>query len=116
MVTFFLVPVKLGTEGESSVLRVLRADGIVPLTMKGISDEVEGAQLRIRHENACRIALAILDGSNVQSFVGGGMRDQLNDRFQRRGRFGPPVDGDAGKEPMFDLVPRARWQEDNGRR
>ena len=72
---------RLGTELKSSVLGILGFDGIVPLTMKGISDEVEGAQFRIRDENACRIALAILDGSDVQAFFGGGVGDQLNDRF-----------------------------------
>ncbi len=62
-------------------LGILGFDSIVPLTMKGISDEVEGTQFRVRNDDACGIALAILDGSDVQAFFGGGVGDQLNDRF-----------------------------------
>ena len=65
---------------------------------------------------AGRIRLAVLEGSDVQSFLGGGMGDQLNHRFQRRERFGAPVDGDERKEAMLDLVPTARWQGDNAPR
>jgi hypothetical protein len=83
MGTFFLVSVKRATAVEPFDLCVLGLDGIVPLTMKGISDEVEGAQFSVGDDDACGIVLAVLDGSNVQSFFGGGVGDQLNDGFQR---------------------------------
>src|SRR6266852_2734188 len=35
------------------------------------------------------------------------MGDQLNHSFQRNKGFGAPVDGNEGKESMFDLVPFA---------
>jgi hypothetical protein len=76
--------------------------------MKGVSHDVEGPQFRIGDSDACRIGLAILDSRHLQSFFGGGMGDQLNDCFQRRQGLSPPVDGNERKEPMFDLVPRAR--------
>ena len=86
----------------------MRLDGVVPLAMKGISDDVEGVELGVGDGDARRIGMAVLEGSDVQSFFGGRMRDQLNDGFQRRERVGTPVDGNEGKEAVFDLVPRAR--------
>jgi hypothetical protein len=75
--------------------------------MKAIPDDVEGLELSIRDGETGRIRLAVLDGGDVQSFLGGRMRDQLNDRFQRGERFGTPVDGNERKEAMFDRVPFA---------
>jgi hypothetical protein len=75
--------------------------------MKGISDDVEGLEFGVGNGDASRIRLAVLDGSDVQSFLGGRMRDQLNDGFQGDERFGTPVDGNERKEPVFDLVPFA---------
>ena len=76
--------------------------------MKGSSDDVESLEFGVGNSDARRIGMAVLDGSDVQSFFGGRMRDQLNDGFQRRERFGTPVDGNEGKEAVFDLVPTAR--------
>jgi hypothetical protein len=47
-----------------------------------------------------------------------GMRDQLNHRFQRDERSGPPVNGNERKEAMLDLVPCAggRWRMRHGDR
>ena len=85
----------------------MRLDGVVPLAMKGISDDVEGVELGVGDGDARRIGMAVLEGSDVQSFFGGRMRDQLNDGFQRRERVGTPVDGNEGKESMFNCVPLA---------
>ena len=94
----------------------MRFDSVVPLAMKGIADDVKGLEFGVSDAEACRIRLAILDGNHVQSFLGGGMRDQLNDGFQRRERLGAPGDGNERKKAMFDLVPTARWQADNAPR
>src|SRR5260370_22030631 len=75
--------------------------------MKGITDDVEGLEFSVRDGETRRIRLAVLDGGDVQSFLSGRMRDQLNDRFQRGERFGTPVDGNERKEAMLDLVPFA---------
>ena len=85
----------------------MRFDGIVPLAMKGITDEVEGLEFGVADGETRRIRLAVLDGGDVQSFLGGRMRDQLNDGFQRGKRCGTPVDGNERKEAMLDLVPFA---------
>ena len=40
------------------------------------------------------------------------MRDEFNNCFQGDQRFGTPIEGDVGKEPMFDLVPfTGSWGE-----
>ena len=36
------------------------------------------------------------------------MRDEFNHRFQGNQGLGAPIEGDVGKEPMFDLVPFTR--------
>ena len=83
----------------------MRLKGIIPLAVKIISGDMKSFEFLIANFDASRIAVAVLDGSDRESFIGGRMRDQLNDRFQRDQRFGTPVDGDVGKEPMFNLVP-----------
>jgi len=62
-------------------------------------------EFNVGNGDARRIGAAVLDGSDSQSFFSGCMRDQLNDGFQRREWFGTPVDGNEGKEAVFDLVP-----------
>src|SRR2546421_11572243 len=82
--------------------------------MKVIADDVEGLELSVGDGETRRIRLAVLDRSDGQSFLGGRMRDQLNDGFQRRERLGTPIDGNEGKEALLDLDPfaggrRRRW-------
>ena len=87
----------------------MRVDDGVPLAVKGIADDSESLELGVGDDDACRIRLAVLDGCDVQSASRGGrMRDQCNTGFQRGEWFGTPLDGHAGKEAVFDLVPRAR--------
>ena len=89
--------------------------GVIPLPMERISDDVQRRQFFVGHFDASRIRVGVLDGSDDQSFLGGSMGNQFNDCFQRGQRLGAPVDGDVGKESMFDLVPRGtvpggKWQ------
>jgi hypothetical protein len=44
------------------------------------------------------------------------MRDELKNDLKGGEGFGSPVDRNEGKESMFDLVPTARLQVDNGPR
>ena len=74
--------------------------------MKGIADDSEGLALGVGDDDACRIRLAVLDGGDAQSFCGGRLRDQFKNGFQRGEWFGTPIDGNAGKEAVFDLVLR----------
>ena len=75
--------------------------------MKIVSGDVKSLEFLIAHFDASWIGVGVLDGSDDQSFLGGGMRDEFNDRFKRDQGLGTPVNGDVGEEPMFDLVPFA---------
>lgn len=87
--------------------RILWLEGVIPLAMKIVSGDVKSLEFLIAHFDASRIGVGVLDGSDDQSFLGGGMRNKLNDRFKRDQGLGTPVDGDGGEEPMFDLIPFA---------
>ena len=76
--------------------------------MKVITHDVEGLEFSVGDGETGWIGLGVLDRRDMQSFLGGRMRDQLNDGFQRGEWFGPPIDGNEGKEAMFDFVPFAR--------
>jgi hypothetical protein len=87
----------------------LRFDDVVPLAMKEFAHDIEGLELGVGDDDACRIRLAVLDGCDLQSASRGGrMRDQFNHGFQRGEWFSTPIDGNEGKEAVFDLVPTAR--------
>src|SRR5713101_319283 len=86
---------------------ILWLEGVIPLAVKIVSVDVKSLEFLIAHLDASRIGVGVLDGSDDQSFLGGGMRDELNDRFKRDQGFGTPVDGDVREEPMFDLIPFA---------
>jgi hypothetical protein len=75
--------------------------------VKIVSGDVKSLEFLIAHFDASWIGVGVLDGSDDQSFLGGGMRDEFNDRFKRDQGLGTPVNGDVGEEPMFDLVPFA---------
>ncbi len=86
----------------------MRLDGVIPFTMKVITHDVEGLEFSVGDGETRWIGLGVLDRRDMQSFLGGRVRDQLNDRFQRGERFGSPMDGNKGKEAVFDCVPFAR--------
>jgi hypothetical protein len=73
--------------------------------MKGRSGEIERSQLVIRNLDACREDIALFDGGHRQAFFGRGMRDELKHDLKRGERFGTPVEGKEGEEPIFDRVP-----------
>src|SRR3989441_9184536 len=85
--------------------RNLWLEGVIPLAVKIVSGDVKSLEFIIAHFDASRIGVGVLDGSDDQSFLGGGMRDELNDHFKRDQGLGTPVEGDVGEEPMFDLIP-----------
>ena len=53
-----------------------------PLTMKGITHNGESLEFGVADGETCRIHLAVLNGGDMQSFLGGRVRDQLNDGSQ----------------------------------
>ena len=82
------------------------SNGIVPLSMKGITDQIESCKFLVSHLEASGIAVAILECRDRQPLLGAGMRNQFEDDLQRGEGFGPPVKGNEGKESMLNLVPR----------
>ncbi len=88
--------------------RNLWLDSVIPLTMKIVSDDVKCLEFLIAHLDASRIGVGVLDGGDDPSFLRGGMRDELNHHLKRDQGLGAPVDGDGGKESVFDLVSLAR--------
>ena len=79
----------------------------MPIAMEHVADEMKRLEFGIGDFYAGRIGMSILHRSHREPFFGGSMRKQFNDRFQRGQWFGAPVDGDVGKESVFDLVPLA---------
>src|SRR6266404_7937627 len=75
--------------------------------MKEFAHDSEDLELGVGDDDACRIRLAVLDGCDLQSASRGGRRrEQCNNGFQRGEWFGTPIDGNEGKEAVFDRVPR----------
>ena len=44
---------------------VLRFDDVVPLAMKEFAHDIEGLELGVGDDDACRIRLAVLDGCDL---------------------------------------------------
>src|SRR5947207_14047688 len=87
--------------------RSLWLEGVIPFAVKSVSGDVKSLEFLIADFDASRIGVGVLDGSDDQSFLGGAMRDEFNDRFKRDQGLGTPIDGDVGEEPMFDVMPCA---------
>ena len=87
------------------------SNGIVPRSMKSVTDQIECRKFLLSHLEACWIGVTILECRDSQPLLGAGMGNQFQDDLQRDEWFGPPVDGNEGKQPMSDLVPlaRRRW-------
>jgi hypothetical protein len=51
--------------------------------MERMPGQIDGSQFVIRDLDASRVGMAILDGSDRESFFGPGMRDQFKHDFKR---------------------------------
>src|SRR5689334_8100871 len=92
--------------------RDLRLDSIIPLAVKGLLGNGKSLDFFITDADACGIGVTIFDGSDLESLLSRRVGNQFDDRLQRSQRFGPPVDRNVRKEPMFDLVPLgSTWRE-----
>ena len=72
-----------------------------------MSDQVEGSHLLIRYFSAGLIVILIKHGLYGESGRCRGIGDQVDNGSPINEWTAPPVPGDEGKEPMFDLVPFA---------
>ena len=85
----------------------MRLDGVVPFTMKGLSEQIDGSQFFVGDFETGGIGLTIFERCHRQAFLRGCMRDEFKDDFQGCERFRAPIDRNEGKEAMFNLVPFA---------
>ena len=53
--------------------RLLRFDGVVPLSVERVSHEIESGQFFIRHFSAGWVGMAIFDRRHAESFLGRGV-------------------------------------------
>ena len=76
--------------------------------MECVAGEVEGVECSVGNFDALGIFVLIRLGAHRKSGGSCGRRDQLNNRLEAPEGFSAPVDGNEGKESMFDFVPFAR--------
>src|SRR5712692_9313170 len=87
--------------------RELWLESVVPLTVEGVWEKMKSGQFFIGDFDTSGIGVAIFECRDRQALFGGRMREQFKNDLKGGERFGAPVDGNEGEEPMFDLVPFA---------
>ena len=71
---------------------------------------METSHIFVSDIEVCESGLAILDSGHRLALLGRYMRNEFQHYFQGSKRFGTPIDGNEGEEPMFDVVLCAgRW-------
>jgi hypothetical protein len=77
-----------------------------------VAAEVDGGKTRSGYFHAFRIFVLIQFGPNPQTGFSGGCRDELDDGFEAAQGLASPIEGNKGKEAMFDFIPftGAGWQ------
>ena len=90
-----------------------RMDGVVPVTVKPVGREPEGAELRIGDGAALRIRPPIQLAPYAQAGDRPRGADQVDDHGQTHQRLSSPVAADVRKQPMLARVPlacpRGKW-------
>ncbi len=72
--------------------------------MKRVAGEIEGSELGIGELDAFGIFIFVKLGAYGKSGCGGRCGDQLNNSFETSQGLAAPVDGNEGKEAVFDLI------------
>src|ERR1017187_6532752 len=75
--------------------------------MEGMTRELDRGELLIRNLHALWVFVFIQFGTYRESGCGAGRRDQLDNRLEAAQGLSAPIDGDEGKQTMFDLIPFA---------
>ena len=81
--------------------------GVVPVPMEGMTRELDGGEFLIRYFHALGIFAFIQFGAHSKSGCGAGRRDQLDDGPEAAQGLSAPIEGDKGKQTMFDRIPLA---------
>lgn len=85
-----------------------REERIIPLAMKGVSNDEERAHLLIGELAPRWIAVGVELALNRQPSLSGGRRDQFHDHGVIHQRLAAPVLADPREEAMLDFIPFAR--------
>ena len=80
-------------------------DGVVPFGMEGVAFDVERRHFGVADFDAFWVCVGVEFAADGQTHLGGGRRDQLDDRRPTGERPTAPVLCDVAKQAMFDLVP-----------
>ncbi len=82
-------------------------DGVVPLRMERVADELDRRELRVGDLDALGVGALVEAGVDAQAGAGRGRRDQVDDRLATDERLAAPVDRDEREQAVLDLVPLA---------
>src|SRR5712691_2759709 len=75
--------------------------------MEKMTRQIDGGKFGIGDFHALGVFVLIQFGADGESGGSCGGRDQLNNRLKAAQGLSAPIEGDEGKEAMFDLVPLA---------
>ena len=80
--------------------------------MESVRREVDGSEPCVVDLDALGIFVRIKLSAHLQTCIGRGSGDELDDGAIAAQRLATPVDGDEREETMFDLVPLAgAWRQ-----
>src|SRR6266566_5169742 len=102
-----LPPFLRARSATTAAVRRMWADCIVPVAVEIVSPNVDGVHLGVANLDAGGIGVGIDLALHLQSGVGCGGGDELDDGLVADERPRPPILGDEREETMLDLVPFA---------
>jgi hypothetical protein len=85
-----------------------RADGVIPLAVKGMGCQVDSRDLVVGDATPGAIPAAIEPTRDRESLRGCGVGNEPHDRFIVAQWLAAPVGGDKREQAVLDLVPLAR--------
>jgi hypothetical protein len=83
----------------------LGMQGVVPGAVHGVTLDRQGGQTFLADRDARRVVAGVHGGLDTQTAAGAGRRNGLDDHLVAGQGPAPPVEGDVGEQPVFDLVP-----------
>src|SRR3954463_8497367 len=105
-----IVPLSTRSPRRNSLGRCRRVgwcgrDGVVPFAVEVVAGDGEGVDLLFRVLDAGGVGAGVELRADGQPGRGAGGADQVDDDLVAGQRPTPPVQGDLGEQPVFDLVP-----------
>ena len=82
-------------------------DGIVPVAVEFVRGNPYGGELGIGDFDSFLTGGIVNRGADMESLLGRGCGDQIDDDLMANQWAAPPVHADERKQPVFDFVPLA---------